>query len=116
MNQAINYKELNKKELYFVSILPLLNMSYKLLTRKNNGKKPFSNEFQFEFKIKLIENSYHQIISFINDKKEVDLFILKEISSSLLLATKEIKIESLINDFNYLSNQIKETINVINKL
>ena len=116
MNQAINYKELNKKELYFASILPLLNMSYKLLTRKNNGKKPFSNKFQFEFKIKLIEKSYHQILSFINDKKEVDLSILKEISSSLLLATKEIKIESLINDFNYLSNQIKETINVINKL
>ena len=107
----IDFDSLNRKELYYASLLPLLNMSHKLLTRKNNGKKPFSHDFHFDLKIHLIEQSHEQIVSFIKDKKgEVNLSLLKEISLDLIAATSEIKIESLVNDFNYLSKQIDEII------
>lgn len=109
--EKINYSSLNKKELYYASLLPLLNMSHKLLTRKNNGKKPFSHDFHFDLKIHLIEETYDQIVSLIKDKKEeVNLSLLKEISLDLISATSEIKIESLVNDFKYLSSQIEATI------
>ena len=108
---------LSKKENYFISLLPLLNMAHKLLTRKNSGKKPFSHNFHFDLKIHLIEESYEQITSYISNKKgEVNLSILNEISLDLISATSEIKIESLVNDFKYLSNQINETVKIIEKM
>ena len=115
MNYIKKIKNINNdKEGFYISLLPILNMAYKLILRKNNGKKPFSKEFDASDVINKIEEVSNQINNLNGDNKiNINRDILEEISNKLILATKEIKSESLANDFVYLSKQISEVLKII---
>lgn len=96
-----------KGEEVLLSMLPLLSMLLKLMTRKQNSKKPFSFDFNEKkgFILKC-ENEFESMIS----KKEVD----KEKASSLLKklaiigfeARREVAMKSLKEDFTYLYGKL----------
>ena len=115
MNYIKELKNINNKTIgLYISLLPILNMAYKLICRKNNGKKPFSKEFDASDVINKIEEVSNQINKLNEDNKiNINRDILEEISNKLILATKEIKSESLANDFVYLSKQITEVLKII---
>lgn len=102
----------NKKR-YYISLLPILNMASKLLKRKNMGKKPFSEDFEFDKVIKDIYSIKNQILEIDNNKKlNIENNKLVNISNKLKEATKQIKSQSLANDFIYLSKQIDEVLKI----
>ena len=115
MDYIKELKNINNKTIgLYISLLPILNMAYKLILRKNNGKKPFSKEFDASDVINKIEEVSNQINNLNEDNNiNINKDILEEISNKLILATKEIKSESLANDFVYLSKQISEVLKII---
>lgn len=90
-----------------LAILPSLRMLDKLLTRKNNGKKPFSAEFDYEGRIKQVHDVEKLLVKAMEEGiKEEDVSELKKVAETSLLATKEIKMESLKNDFYWICDNI----------
>lgn len=85
--------------------LPCLSMLQKLLMRKNQGKKPFSPSFEAEKRIRQIQETMEQIqqegvlpASMISN--------LQEAAETSLVATAEIKMESLRNDFIWIHDNL----------
>ncbi|MFA6861413.1 MAG: hypothetical protein WCR56_03425 [Bacilli bacterium] len=95
-----------------VSVLSALLMLTKLLNRKEKGKKPFSSEFDFESSM----SSLKKTISVIEDSLTKREFLnpeiilgLKEASRINLAASKEIKMASLKEDFDWIGSIIQAT-------
>lgn len=85
--------------------LPCLSMLQKLLMRKNQGKKPFSPSFEAEKRIRQIQETMEQIqqegvlpASMISN--------LQAAAETSLVATAEIKMESLRNDFIWIHDNL----------
>ncbi len=84
--------------------LPEIQMLKKLMNRKQNGKKPYSDEFCFDEKMKFILQFEEEILSQIRSKKRKDNTQgLKRLSLIALQAKEETKLESLKKDYDYLS-------------
>lgn len=100
-----------------LSSLPHLSMMEKLFKRKQDGKKKFSLEFQYDKKIDEISKVKEKILSDLKTKDyQLDSYIsmfqsLAKISS---LAREEVKMNSLKNDFDYLSQSFLDNIEVLN--
>jgi len=86
-------------------------MLKKLLIRKNQGKKPFDKDFEYEKKIAAIDETVSYIESMLVKK---DFFDAKEkralIDCSLIAssAVDNVKMESLKADFSWISQDIKD--------
>lgn len=88
-------------------ILPILAMLYKLLNRKQNGKKPFSEGFLFSEKVNSLQNCeeslkrQRQEKRVDQEKNRKDFFFLSSVAK---MAKEEVKMESLKKDYQYLSD------------
>ncbi len=113
LDKLSSIKDENKRITYssLVSSLPSLLMLKKLLIRKNQGKKPFDKDFEYEKKIAAIDETVSYIESMLVKK---DFFDAKEkralIDCSLIasLAVDNVKMESLKADFRWISQEIKD--------
>ena len=94
-----------KIQAYQVACLSLLAMLIKLLRRKQRGKRPFSEAFEYERRMKV---SYHRLEHAIDEKREdVSLVeVLPLFSSMAFDATKEVKMESLKDDYFFLGDSL----------
>ncbi len=91
--------------------LPEIQMLKKLMNRKQSGKKPYSVEFHFEDKMKFILQFEEDILSQIRSKERKDNTKgLKELSRIALQAKEETSLESLKNDYDYLSTAFLDCI------
>lgn len=92
------------------SILPTLLMLEKLMERKQNGKKPFPAEFDYEGKYKLIDDAYLYLLDQKKSKcPSVDSETLEKIADISKESTQYIKMDSLKNDYYYLANILIDT-------
>ncbi len=113
LDKISSIKDENKRITYssLVSSLPSLLMLKKLLIRKNQGKKPFDKDFEYEKKIAAIDETVSYIESMLVKK---DFFDAKEkralIDCSLIAssAVDNVKMESLKADFSWISQDIKD--------
>lgn len=113
LDKLSSIKDENKRITYssLVSSLPSLLMLKKLLIRKNQGKKPFDKDFEYEKKIAAIDETVSYIESMLVKK---DFFDAKEkralIDCSLIAssAVDNVKMESLKADFSWISQDIKD--------
>ncbi len=113
IDKLSSIKDENKRITYssLVSSLPSLLMLKKLLIRKNQGKKPFDKDFEYEKKIAAIDETVSYIESMLVKK---DFFDAKEkralIDCSLIAssAVDNVKMESLKADFSWISQDIKD--------
>ena len=110
-------KQGDLKYMALVSILPFFPLSIKLMTRKNNGKKPFSNEFNFKYKIDQIKECDSLIKKNLDEEKiEPTLDInLKSFNEILFSAKNEMKNIGLKNDLTYMINEVETVINILKK-
>lgn len=84
--------------------LPEIQMLKKLMNRKQKGKKPYSEEFCFDEKMKFILQFEEEILSQIRSKeRKYNAQGLRRLSLIALQAKEETKMESLKKDFDYLS-------------
>ena len=91
-----------------LSLEPILSMLDKLMSRKENGKKPFST-FSAKEAIGKIEETEKLIQTWIEKKhtlEEKDLNALKTIEGYCDLAIQEIRMESMKQDFLYLKDSV----------
>ena len=97
-----------KIQAYQVACLSFLAMLIKLLRRKQRGKRPFSEAFEYERRMKVLEESYHRLEHAIDKKREdVSLVeVLPLFSSMAFDATKEVKMESLKDDYFFLGDSL----------
>ena len=97
-----------KIQAYQVACLSLLAMLIKLLRRKQRGKRLFSEAFEYERRMKMLEESYHRLEHAIDEKREdVSLVeVLPLFSSMAFDATKEVKMESLKDDYFFLGDSL----------
>lgn len=116
----MNYDEylnhLSKKEnadlcyASLVSLFPFFPLSLKLLERKNRGKKPFSIEFCYDEKKKIILDTEKYLMDAL-DKEDFSKEELKKklagFSSILSEAKEETKNQGLKNDFDYMIKEIR---------
>lgn len=98
-----------------VSLLPFFPLSMKLLERKNRGKKPFSDGFDYKNKVLQIKDTEEKL------KRELDSFsgISEEMKRSLTQFTEilnqakeEIKNQGLKNDFIYMMDEIENVLSL----
>lgn len=91
---------------YVLSTLPAIEMLIKLVERKQNGKKPFSDAFQYENSRKAIDEGKKEIYAFLDGEKNEVKSALENLSNISLKAREEIKMESLRNDYLWISKTI----------
>ena len=91
---------------YVLSTLPAIEMLIKLVERKQNGKKPFSDAFQYENSRKDIDEGKKEIYAFLDGEKNEVKSALEKLSDISLKAREEIKMESLRNDYLWISKTI----------
>ncbi len=115
LNEISKTKKDDLKYAALVSILPFFPLAFKLMTRKNNGKKPFSKEFDFDKKIEQIREVENTVKTILNtNEKETTLILeLKSFVQILTEAKNEIKNTGLKNDFVYMINEVEIIIKVI---
>lgn len=95
-----------------LAVLPPIGMLLKLMNRKQSGKKPFSDTFDFEGKIDEMMKA-KALIEEELVKKEIDKEACKKALRSLneiaLSAEKEIKLASLKGDYCYLASVFEDS-------
>lgn len=102
-------KQKSKEESLVHSLLPLLAMLIKLMKRKNNGKKPFPNDFDFVMKISKLEQLEIKLL----DTSILDsstLSLCKEASKISTSCIDYIQTTSLKKDYEYLSAALLEIV------
>ena len=85
-------------------LLPLISMLIKLINRKQFGKYKFSDFFNYDNNIQFLYDSKECLI---NKKAKNPNQMLSNVSSIALKASEEIKMQSLKNDYLYISNMFK---------
>ena len=113
LDKISSIKDENKRITYssLVSSLPSLLMLKKLLIRKNQGKKPFDKNFEYEKKIGTIDETFSYIESMLVKKDFFDAKEKKALNDCSLiasLAVDNVKMESLKADFRWISQEIKD--------
>ena len=92
---------------YLLSTLPAIEMLIKLVERKQNGKKKFSDEFNYDKSRERIEEAKKEICSYL-DGLDVDVkTALRDISSIARKGREEIKMESLRNDYLWIADTME---------
>lgn len=120
-NLFVSYKKSHYSDnvLALITVLPCFNMAMKLMNRKQNGKKPFSKAFKFEERIAKMNQAYLVFETAIT-KKESDTKEVKEallnVKNIILKASKEIKMESLKNDYIYLASIFEDSYNLFSSI
>lgn len=114
LNVISKSKKDDLKYATLVSILPFFPLSIKLMTRKNNGKKPFSKEFDFDKKIEQIREVENTVKTTLNtNERETTLSLkLKLFIQILTEAKNEIKNTGLKNDFVYMIKEVESIIKI----
>lgn len=115
LNEISKFKKDDLKYATLVSILPFFPLAVKLMTRKNNGKKPFSEEFDFVWKVEQIrdiENTAKVVLN--SNKYEPNLSLKLKLFVEILTQAKDkIKNVGLKNDFIYMINEVESVIKII---
>ncbi len=89
-----------------LSSLPDIAMAKKLISRKQNGKKKFSDDFDFDGTMHFIDMGEKSIYNQLQSGKimvQDDISYFTSLHDICLKAKDEIRMESLKGDFEYLS-------------
>lgn len=86
-------------------ILPALAMLIKLIKRKENGTRKFSDSFNYKKVIEFLENVYEDITT--STSSNMDLEIISQLAVVAYIAMLEIKNQTLINDYTWIMNTFK---------
>lgn len=115
LNKISKSKKDDLKYATLVSIVPFFPLAVKLMTRKNNGKKPFSEGFKFDEKVKQIRDIENTVKAVLNsNENETTLSLKLKLFVEILSQTKdEITNVGLKNDFIYMINEVESVIKII---
>ena len=120
-NLFVSYKKSHYSDdvLALITVLPCFNMAMKLMNRKQSGKKPFSKTFKFEERMVKMNQAYQVFENAITKKegntKEVKDALLS-VRDTITKASKEIKMESLKNDYIYLASIFEDSYNLLSSI
>lgn len=101
------------RERLLLSTLPALAMLSKLMTRKENGKRPYSEAFAFPRRIEEVHAARDRILQSLVRKdwnQEEVRTILEPIEETCLLAEKEVRMVSLKEDFQWILKTLENAI------
>jgi hypothetical protein len=115
----LNGKKDSDKKAVLLSALPDIAILKKLLNRKQNGKKKFSDAFSFDETMSSItsfESSIKKQLSQDDINYQDDTISFRKLSDIALKAKDEVKMESLKGDFEYLHQSFWEDANVLEVL
>lgn len=98
-------KKLTKEQEIIASSVPLIAMIIKLMRRKQNGKKPFEEAFAYQDKMRILQETL------LLCQKEESLSetlrqAWKDCAAISLSCVEQVKMESLKNDYRYLSHSL----------
>ncbi|MFA6829894.1 MAG: hypothetical protein WCR67_04255 [Bacilli bacterium] len=114
--ESISDNQRRLKYSALASSLPLISVIRKLIYRKNEGKKPFTPEFSFEKKVRLLDDANNDLQKILSAELLDCLHAverLNDIRQISLLASQEIKNESLKGDFLFVIRQIDNIIVIL---
>jgi hypothetical protein len=87
------------------SAAPLIAMTIKLMKRKQKGKKPFTEDFSYESKMDCLKKALTECenTEVLNPKMRK---YFRDCSDIALACVDQVKMESLKNDYRYLSEAL----------
>lgn len=95
-----------------LSLLPVLAMLCKLMTRKQKGKRPYSEAFAFKDRIEEIKRGMAMLEAFAmtDDDGIVDSRLLAAIGETCQEAMAEVRMASLRRDFVWIGESIENAL------
>lgn len=98
-----------------LSLLPVLAMLCKLMTRKQKGKRPYSEAFAFKDRIVEIKRGMAMLEAFAmtDDDGIVDSRLLAAIGKTCQEAMAEVRMASLRRDFVWIGESIENALSCL---
>ena len=102
-------------ERMLLSCLPALAMLEKLMTRKERGKKPYSEGFCFEERLKALKEAQQRLLSALeegNADERLVIACLEPLAQTTEMACQEVRMASLKEDFVWIGKTIRNTMKI----